>query len=134
MRTFNTKSHAILNSITALGRLTGAVFCAPVILFCSIPIAWITLWVWVWVKVGRLILGYDDRLWGASEAEEAEEEEGGAEGTVGYRSEGGSNSTPVFPNTPFASPKQVTNFLYAGVNSVSRLDLDGGNGSSRKTQ
>ena len=95
-RVFHTQSHSVESSLMGMARLGIIPFMIPLILFLSIPLCWLVLWLWLAYRAFDLVLDWDSissllggvTLFGPTSQTPR------------------STGTPFFPATPFASPNQ----------------------------
>jgi hypothetical protein len=103
-RVFDTRHHAVENSLLALVRLLIIPLFVPILLLLSIPIFWIVLWMWILYKSYRIVMGIsgDESGHGGSNGSAREPRTVMAQ-TPGSAT-GSAAGTPFFPVTPFGSP------------------------------
>lgn len=103
-RVFDTRLHSVESSFLALCRLLLIPCTVPFLLFLSIPIFWVVLWLWLAYKSIQYLFPHGDGrpMTFADEAARAVQ----TPATPGVDSATG---TPFFPATPFASPS-LTNW------------------------
>mmetsp|Transcript_22752 Transcript_22752/g.37677 ORF Transcript_22752/g.37677 Transcript_22752/m.37677 type:complete len:589 (+) Transcript_22752:165-1931(+) len=103
-RVFDTRQHAVENSVLALARLLIIPLFVPILLLLSIPIFWIVLWMWIFYKSYKILMGLpadeSDRRGDNGDVHDAR--------TVMVQTPGSATGsaagTPFFPATPFGSP------------------------------
>lgn len=102
-RVFDTRHHAVENSVLALMRLLIIPLFVPILLLLSIPIFWIVLWMWLLYKSYQIVVGQPDdgrRANGTSQEGDARTVMTQTPGSAA----GSATGTPFFPATPFGSP------------------------------
>jgi hypothetical protein len=103
-RVFDTRHHAVENSLLALVRLLIIPLFVPILLLLSIPIFWIVLWMWILYKSYRIVMGLSGDESGLGGPNGSAREPRTVMTQTPGSASGSAAGTPFFPATPFGSP------------------------------